>query len=217
MQLGDYAVKPTCIRDENRLRNFLKQNNFKYEKYFEYNPIGREYVIVINVIHRIYFEIDKYYLSTPERISEIEFLDKINYDRHAIAKKLHDDSGELIYEGYTILDKPYGLGTTYYSNGNKYREGVFGRKGLVEGKEFYSNGQVKFEGIKNVNGGYGPNYPVRGNMYDRNGDLIFSGRFEYQKGGVGFPMMRYPRYRFEEDDAPKIKYLSLVANWEEWI
>ena len=100
-------------------------------------------------------------------------------------------------------------------NGKKYKEGVFGRKGLVEGKEFYSNGQVKFEGIINVNGGYGPNYPVRGNMYDRNGDLIFSGRFEYQKGGVGFPMMRYPRYRFEEDDAPKIKYLSLVANWEE--
>ena len=77
---------------------------------------------------------------------------------------------------------------------------------------FAQNMSQKFEGIKNVNGGYGPNYPVRGNMYDRNGDLIFSGRFEYQKGGVGFPMMRYPRYRFEEDDAPKIKYLSLTLH-----
>ncbi len=35
--------------------------------------------------------------------------------------KLFGKEGELIYEGFTINDKPFGLGTTYYSNGNKYQ------------------------------------------------------------------------------------------------
>ena len=113
----------------------------------------------------------------------------------------------MIYEGYTVLEKPYGLGTAYYSNGNKYREGVFGRKGLLEGKEFYSNGQLKFEGTMFANSGYGPNFPNIGNLYNEEGKLIFSGKFEWKKGGVGYPMMKYPRYRFEEKDRPEIQYL----------
>lgn len=94
-------------------------------------------MIVINVIHRIYFRIDKYYLPSAQKLSEKEFLDKIKYDKYSKHKKLYSGSGELVYEGYTSLDKPYGLRIAYYSNGNKYREGVFGIKGLLEGKEFY--------------------------------------------------------------------------------
>ena len=207
MQAGDYAVLPTCIRDENCLINFLKKNGFEYEKYFENNPLDREYLIVINVIHRTYFRIDKYYLPSAEKLSEKELLDKINYDKYSIHKKLYSESGELVYEGYTTLDKPYGLGVAYYSNGNKYREGIFGRKGLLEGKEFYSNGQVKFEGTMIINNGYGPNFPKMGNLYNEDGNLIFSGKFEWKKGGVGWPMMKYPSYKFEEEDKPEIKYL----------
>ena len=207
MQAGDYAVLPTCIRDENCLINFLKKNEFKYEKYFENDSLGRGYLIVINVIHRIYFRIAKYYLPSAQKLSEKEFLDKINYDQYAIHKELYSDNDELIYEGYTVLEKPYGLGTAYYSNGNKYREGVFGRKGLLEGKEFYSNGQLKFEGTMFENSGYGPNFPNMGNLYNKEGNLIFSGKFEWKKGGVGYPMMKYPRYRFEEKDRPEIQYL----------
>ena len=207
MQVGDYAVLPTCIRDENCLINFLKRNSFKYEKQFENDPLDRGYLIVINVIHRIYFRIDKYYLASAQKLAEKEFLDKINYDKYSTHKKLYSDNDELIYEGYTTLEKPYGLGVAYYSNGNKYREGVFGRKGLLEGKEFYSNGQVKFEGSLIANSGYGPNFPNNGNLYNEDGKLIFSGKFEWKKGGVGWPMMKYPRYRFEEEDRPEIQYL----------
>ena len=32
-------------------------------------------------------------------------------------------------------------------------------------------------------------------------------KFEYVRGGVGFPLMRYPRYKFEEKDKPKFEYL----------
>ena len=207
MQAGDYAVLPTCIRDENCLINFLKKNGFEYEKYFENNPLDREYLIVINVIHRTYFKIDKYYLPSAEKLSEKEFLDKINYDKYSIHKKLYTESGEPVYEGYTTLDKPYGLGVAYYSNGNKYREGVFGREGLLEGKEFYSDGRVKFEGTMIANNGYGHNFPKMGNLYNKDGNLIFSGKFECKKGGVGWPMIKYPSYKFEEGDKPKIKYL----------
>lgn len=207
MQAGDYAVLSTCIRDENCLINFLKKNGFEYEKYFENNPLDREYLIVINVIHRTYFKIDKYYLPSAEKLSEKEFLDKINYDKYSIHKKIYTESGEPVYEGYTTLDKPYGLGVAYYSNGNKYREGVFGRKGLLEGKEFYSDGRVKSEGTMIANNGYGPNFPKMGNLYNKDGNLIFSGKFECKKGGVGWPMIKYPSYKFEEGDKPKIKYL----------
>ncbi len=97
MQAGDYAVLPTCIRDENCLINFLKKNGSEYEKYFENNPLDREYLIVINVIHRTYFKIDKYYLPSAEKLSEKEFLDKINYDKYSIHKKLYTESGEPVY------------------------------------------------------------------------------------------------------------------------
>ena len=204
MQAGDYVVKPTCRREENCLINFLKSNDFRYEDEFENDPSKCEYLIVINIVHRIYFRINRYFISSPP-ISEKEFLEKINcwpnnYLRH---KRLYSDNGELVYEGYADGDRPYGLGVSYYPNGNKYREGVFGLKGLKEGKEYYSNGQVKFEGTFR-SPGYGPNYPYIGNYYKRNGELLFSGKFEVKKGGVGYPMMKYPKYRFKEDDAPKI-------------
>ena len=83
MQAGDYAVLPTCIRDENCLINYLKKNGFKYEKYFENDPLDRDYLIVINVIQRIYFRIDKYYLPSAQKLSEKEFLDKIKYDKYS--------------------------------------------------------------------------------------------------------------------------------------
>lgn len=224
MQAGDYLVKPSCIKDENCLINFLKRNDFKYEKNLENILENKEYWIVINVVHRIYFRIDRYYISSKP-ISEIEFLNRINYYPEGFVKKelctrqgpiqngelkhkkLYSDNGELLYEGYTLEDFPYGLGVAYYSNRNRYREGVFDRKGLVEGKEFYSNGQVKFEGVFVRHASYGPNYPNIGNYYNRNGDLIFSGKFEVKRGGVGFPMIKYPKYIFLEEDRPEIEYL----------
>jgi hypothetical protein len=33
-----------------------------------------------------------------------------------------------------------------------------------------------------------------GKYYAENGDLIFSGKFHFQKGGVGYPMMKYPKF-----------------------
>ena len=41
----------------------------------------------------------------------------------------------LVYEGFTINGKPYGAGTTYYKNGNKFEEGVFDVKGFVAGNQ----------------------------------------------------------------------------------
>lgn len=89
----------------------------------------------------------------------------------------------------------------------KYREGVFDTKGIIEGNEYYSSGQLKFAGIWKKHGAYGPKYPVMGNYFSEDGDLIFSGKFDVKRGGVGYPMMKYPKYRFEEKDRPKIDYL----------
>ena len=206
VQVGDYVIKPSSKSNEEKLIEFLEFNNFYHDSRFENNPLNREHVTVVNVVNRTYFSIDKFFLPS-ETISEIEFLNKINYypDEDIVHEKLYND--ELVYEGYTRCGKPYGLGVAYYPNGNKYREGVFDRKGIIEGKEYYSSGQIKFAGIWRRNSAYGPNFPILGNYYSENGDLIFSGKFEVIRGGVGFPMMKYPRYRFEEKDRPEIKYL----------
>ena len=208
MQLGDYAVKPTSIRDEKALIRFLESNAFRYEDYFENNPSGRERLIVINAIHRTYFEMDRYFLLT-ETLSEIEFLNRINYypEGKIEHKRLFGENNELIYEGYASNGKPYGLGTLYFKNGNKFQEGIFDLKGIVEGKEYYPNGNVRFEGIWQINTAYGPNYPTWGSLFDENGKLMFSGKFEVKKGGVGYPMMKYPKYRIQPN-RPKIEYMD---------
>lgn len=209
MQLGDYIVNTENRRDENRLVNFLKSNGFKYCKYFERIQLNNDYLLVINTIHRTYFQIDKYYLA-GKKLSVEEFLEKISYfeNGHVIRKKIFSDD-KLLYDGYTVDDKPYGLGTLYFDDGNKYLEGIFDIKGLAEGKEFYPNGQVKFEGVWSVTTGYGPNAPRKGNLFSEKGDLIFSGKFEIVRGGVGWPMIRYPRYGRDPENRPKIEHIHI--------
>lgn len=208
MQIGEYVVKPNCIRDENQLIRFLGSNDFTYAYDFENNPLNREYLIVINVIHRTYFRIDRYCLTEKPMLSE-EFYREVRYHPRdkIVHRELYSEDGKVHYEGYTLDGAPYGFGTSYYANGNKYQEGIFDIKGLVEGKEYYSNGQVKFEGIWSITRGYGPNAPRAGNYYDEDGKLLFSGKFEIIKGGVGFPMIKHPsNYRIVEKDRPKIDY-----------
>lgn len=207
MQLGDYIVRPECRRDENKLIEFLKFNNFRYCRRFEYNPCGNEYSIVVNVIHRHYFKIDRYYL-TGERLSVEEFLERIHYYENGkvLYRKLYSDD-DLVYEGYTVNGKPYGLGTLYFENGNKYKEGIFDIKGLVEGKEYYPDGQVKFEGTWSITTGYGFNAPHKGCLFSQDGRLVFSGKFQIIKGGVGAPMIRYPKYGRDPENRPKIEFI----------
>ena len=205
MQLGDYIVKPECKRDENKLIYFLKFNNFRYCNHFEYNPLNNEYLIVINTIHRHYFKIDRYYL-TGENLSVEEFFEKIHYYDKVTYKKLYSNE-KLIYEGYTINNKPYGLGILYFENGNKYQEGIFDFKGVIEGKEYYPEGQIKFEGIWSITTGYGFNAPYKGCFFTKKGKLIFSGKFQINKTGVGSPMIRYPKYSPYPENNPKIEFI----------
>lgn len=205
MQFGNYAVEISS-ENENHLIDYLKFNNFKYEKDLENCSEKEGYVIVINIIERIYYKI-KNYLAGPI-LSEEDFLDKINHNKYSIHKKAYSDEGNLIYEGYTIYEQgygeiAYGLGTSYFPNGNKCHEGVFERKGLLEGKEFYSNGQLKFEGIYGRCRGYGPHYPSFGNYYSKDGKLLFSGKFKVIFGGVGYPMIKEPKYKLIEKGRPR--------------
>ena len=118
--------------------------------------------------------------------------------------------GTLLYEGFTIDDKPHGAGCAFFANGKKYKEGVFDCKGLVYGREYYSNGEVRFEGAYEICHGYGPNYPIYGSFYSKDGEEAFKGKFSLKFGGVGYPMVTSP----EEygpvpcGDGPDIHYWS---------
>lgn len=102
-------------------------------------------------------------------------------------EQLFDDDGNLLYEGFTFNHKPSGAGTAYFRNGAKYQEGVFGIKGLLVGREYYSNGQLRFEGVYRLNRAYGPNPPVLGSFFDENGKLLHEGEAVWKYGGVGYP------------------------------
>lgn len=207
MQIGEYAVDST---NEKGLKEFLEFNEFQYKSDFENLYKNSNPTLVINIIKRFYFYIDKYFVYP--RINEEEFYKKINYyPKDVIYKKLFTESNQLLYEGYTVNDKPYGLGKLYFNNGNIYQERVFTFKGIKFGKEHYYSGQVKFEGEFSITTGYGPNAPRIGNVFNEDGELIFTGKFEIKKGGVGWPMIKHPNnYNANEKNKPEIKYISWI-------
>ena len=206
-RVGEYSIEMTSLEKENFLIDYLKFNNFKYEDTLENCGEEDKYVIVINLVHKIYYKIKSFLASSPI-MSEEEFLKIVYYDKYAIHGKFYSENGDLAYEGYAVFDRPKGFGVSYYPNGNKYQEGVFNYKGLVEGKEYYSNGQLKFEGIMVPNMRYGPNFPLFGNYYSREGNLIFSGKFKIKRGGVGHPLSKgsVPEYPIGEKDRPRLNF-----------
>ncbi len=108
-------------------------------------------------------------------------------------KKIYSKNGKLMYEGFTKGGKPFGAGTSYYSNGKKCQEGVFDSKGLVYGREYYKNGRLRFEGAYRQNKGYGPNYPAFGSCCDEDGNEYFYGELTVALVGSRFsPVIEKP-------------------------
>jgi len=118
--------------------------------------------------------------------------------------KLYYDTGELKYEGYytpiepdATWHEPMGQGTLYYKNGVVFRKGQFQHGGLLEGKEFYPSGKLKFAGRYNcrkTDGGYyGPSYPLYGKFFSEQGLLLYDGKFKVVKqGNLGYPKVVFP-------------------------
>lgn len=123
-------------------------------------------------------------------------------------KKLFYSLDQVKYEGFTISNKPFGAGTTYYPDGTIFQEGVFDIKGLVYGREYYPTGSLRFEGTYRINNGYGPNYPVYGKCYDESGNEIFSGQLSLTRSGLGYPRILEPEQYGEVVEAwrPDIEY-----------
>lgn len=108
-------------------------------------------------------------------------------------KCLYNKEGILVYEGFTKNNKPCGAGTSYYSNGTIFQEGIFGIKGFLCGREYYQSGKLRFEGIFELNRNYGPNYPRYGFFQTEDGASSYKGEFKLSFGGVGYPKVREPR------------------------
>lgn len=108
-------------------------------------------------------------------------------------KRLYDKKGVLVYEGFTKNDKPCGAGVSYYSNGAKFQEGIFGVKGLLSGREYYQSGKLRFEGVFKLNRAYGPNYPQYGFFQTEDGSSTYKGEFILSFGGVGYPTVIEPK------------------------
>ena len=133
-------------------------------------------------------------------------------------KKLYDKNGHLVYEGYTLLGKPFGRGTVYFPNGNKFQEGKFAEKGLVGyGREYWSNGKLKAEAKFIKNRRYGPNYPSVGTFYNQEGVKVFSGAFTISGGSIGGGWVHNPegyKETLPEDQLPDIHYFMWDDRFE---
>ena len=125
-------------------------------------------------------------------------------------KQIFDEGGCLLYEGYVKNGKPFGAGTVYYPDGHIYQEGLFDVKGLVNGREYYPGGQVRFDGAYGICHGYGPNFPRFGRFYDRDGKEIFYGAFTLTFGGAGWPQILKPADfgPAKLESGPRISYAS---------
>lgn len=197
-----YYVRISSDDAKLNLIRFLKENGFKSD-----NDSGL--LFLIDVVDKTYNAVSSDNIGYNDIISESKFLDKVNYyPRGKIEqKKIFDEDGILVYEGNTLNNAPYGFGIGYFANGNIYREGIFDIKGIVQGKEYYPSGQLRFEGQWSLTTGYGPNTPYDGNAYSEDGKLIYSGKFEIKRGGVGWPMILKPKgFPREQKERPKIKY-----------
>ena len=105
---------------------------------------------------------------------------------------IKDKDGSKLYEGFLWHNRPYGPGAEYYKNGKVFREGIWDIKGIVAGREYYENGQLRFEGIWRIHLAYGPNPPVYGSFFGKDGQLLYSGEFRIRHGGVGYPSVVTP-------------------------
>jgi len=104
--------------------------------------------------------------------------------------KLYEENGKLKYIGNFANGYASGQGRIFDANGKLKCEGNFARlpsnqvnskdPSVPNGhcKEYYNNGQLKYEG-EFVNGVW----HGEGRSYDRNGRLIFKGKFAYGKPG----------------------------------
>ena len=86
--------------------------------------------------------------------------------------------GKLLYEGFTVEGMAYGAGTSYYGTGGRCQEGVFGPNGLICGREYYNNGQLRFEGTYQYNPYLSQNWPIFGAFYNAAGELKYYGTFD---------------------------------------
>ncbi len=197
-----YCVKISSDGAKPELMEFLLKNGFKCD-----DESGL--LFLIDVVDKNFSAISADSVGDNPIISESKFLDKVNYyPRNRIRyRELHDPNGNLVYEGYTLDYAPYGFGKAYFADGSLYREGIFDIKGIVQGKEYYPSGQIRFEGEWSLTRGYGPNAPYDGNAYSENGKLIYSGKFKIKRGGVGWPMIQEPKgFPHEQKERPKIDY-----------
>ena len=123
-------------------------------------------------------------------------------------ERIFSDDGTILYEGEVLNGKPYGVGITYWENGNKYQEGIFDIKGLVYGIERYPNGNVRFKGVYEINRGYGPNYPIYGECFNEDGVMIYKGKLEISKSAIGYPFIKEPKEfnKVIQNNIPDIKY-----------
>ncbi|MBO6111288.1 MAG: hypothetical protein J6P12_10640 [Methanobrevibacter sp.] len=197
-----YYVRISSNEAKLKLIKFLKENGFK-------SNVDSGLLFLIDVVDKTYNSISVDKVGDRDIISESKFYDKVNYYPRGqiVHRQLHDEDGNLVYEGYTLNYSPYGFGKAYFANGDLYREGIFDIKGIVQGKEYYPSGQLRFEGQWCLTRGYGPNAPCDGKAYGENGELIYSGKFEIKRGGVGWPMIQKPKgFPLEQKQRPKIDY-----------
>ena len=215
MDRNKYAVWAFGDEDNRKLLEAFRSNGIRVPDEWKCSRFAWRYTYIVDLEKRSVVRVsddqeEKELIHTGNRIYRTnEFIEEISSGVHAerIWKKLYRADGTISYEGFTENDKPYGAGKMFYPDGTTYREGIFGEKGLLSGVEYYDNGQVRFDGILKYHPGYGPNYPVYGRCYYRDGRLMYAGTFRVCfTGSLSYPHVEVPADygTIEPGDRPRL-------------
>ena len=114
-------------------------------------------------------------------------------------KKIYSNDSKLMYVGFTVDGRPCGVGTSYFENGNKCQEGLFDYRGLVCGREYYMNGNLRFEGTYECSKPdpkeeFNVNYPSYGTCYDEDGNEYYHGKLTLWKWSDRTPDISSPEW-----------------------
>ena len=104
--------------------------------------------------------------------------------------KIYSKDKKLMYEGFTIHGKPCGPGRSYYEDGTICQEGIFYCFGLINGREYFPNGKLRFEGAYRTDKGFC--FPVFGSCSDEGGREYYYGELMVRKSAMGIPMIVKP-------------------------
>ena len=153
--MNQYCIAPESRDEAGELANCLKQHGYVFHGYATLeNVIDAVDPIIVDFPRRAFFSRNHEEPGLPVEVSDAppltwdEFRQEFgrNAKHQVVWKRLYYMGGiEFLFEGHTYADLPCGSGATYLE-GKLWQMGIFSPMGMILGREYGLDGELRFEG-----------------------------------------------------------------------